>query len=48
METSLEKYSCFNFHTWKVKILMQLMNKNPWGIVKGMEAKPADPNKLIK
>jgi hypothetical protein len=48
MEMSLEKYSGFNFHTWKVKIQMQLMNKNLWGIVKGTEATPADPNKLIE
>jgi hypothetical protein len=27
---------------------MQLMNKNLWGIVKGIEATPANPNKLIE
>jgi hypothetical protein len=32
----------------KVKIQMQLMNKNLWGIVKGTEAEPTNPNKLIK
>jgi hypothetical protein len=46
MEMSLEKYSGFNFHTWKVKIQMQLMNKNLWGIVKGTEAEPADPEQV--
>jgi hypothetical protein len=48
MEISLEKYSGFNFHTWKVKIQMQLMNKNLSGIVKGSKAEPAGPNKLIE
>jgi hypothetical protein len=44
----LEKYSGFNFHKWKVKIQMHLMNKNLWGIVKGTEATSVDPNKLIE
>jgi hypothetical protein len=26
---------------------MQLMNKNLWGIVKGTEQSPTDPNKLL-
>jgi hypothetical protein len=46
MEMPLEKYSGFNFHTWKVKIQMQLMNKSLWGIVKGTEQAPRDPIKL--
>jgi hypothetical protein len=48
MEMSLEKYSGFNFYMWKVKIHMQLMNKNLWGIVKRTKTTPADPNKLIE
>jgi hypothetical protein len=27
---------------------MQLMNKNLWGIVKGTEKSPIDPNKLLE
>jgi hypothetical protein len=48
MEMSLEKCSGFNFHTWKVKIQMQLMNKSLWRIFKGTEATPADRNNLIE
>jgi hypothetical protein len=48
MEMSLEKYSDFNFHLWKVKIQMQLMNKNPWKNVKGTKAALADPKTLIE
>jgi hypothetical protein len=48
MEMSLEKYSGFNFHTWKMKIQMKLMNKNLWGIVKGTKTTLVDPNKSIE
>ena len=48
MEMSFEKYSGVNFHTWKVKIQMQLMNKNLWGIVKGTEATLVDLSTLIE
>jgi hypothetical protein len=48
MEMTLEKYLDINFHTWKAKIQMQLMNKNLWRIVKGTEAEPANPNELIE
>jgi hypothetical protein len=41
------KYSSFNFHEWKVKIHMQLTNKNFWGIDNGIEVEPTDLNKLI-
>ena len=44
----LEKYSSFNFHTWKVKIQMQLMNNSPWGSVRGIYTSPTDPNKLLE
>jgi hypothetical protein len=48
MDMPLEKYFGFNFHTWKVKIQMQLMNKNLWGIVKGIEKSLTNPNKLLE
>jgi Mg2+/Co2+ transporter CorB len=48
MEMPLEKYLGFNFYKWKVKIHMQLMNKNLWEIIKGIEETPADLNKLIE
>ena len=38
--TTLEKFNGLNFHTWKVKIQLHIMNKNLWGIVKGIEATP--------
>ena len=39
---ALEKFNGFNFHTWKVKIQLQMMHKNLWGIVKGTEKAPTD------
>ena len=48
MEIPLEKYFEFNFHTWKVKIHVQLMNKNLCGIVKGAEKSPTNQNKLLE
>jgi hypothetical protein len=48
MEMPVREVLGFNFHTWKVKIQMQLMNKNLWGIVKGTEAELAYLNKLIE
>jgi hypothetical protein len=45
---ALEKFNGFNFHTWKVKIQLQMMHKNLWGIVKGTEKAPIDPKQLIE
>jgi len=36
MEIPLEKFNVQSFHTLKVKIQTQLMDKNMWGIVKGL------------
>jgi len=47
MEIPLEKFKGGNFHTWKVKIQMQLMIKNLWRIVKGIEITPTKHSKLI-
>lgn len=35
-----EKFNDINFHTWKVKIQMHLMNKGLWSIVKGTKKAP--------
>lgn len=51
METSItpvDKFNGVNFHTWKVNIQMQLMNKNLWGIVSGKEKEPIDVSKLLE
>lgn len=48
MEILLDKYSGFNFHTWRIKIQMQLMNKNLWGIVSGKEKLPTNANKFLE
>ena len=48
MDMLLEKYYGFNFPTWKVKIQMQLLNENPWGIVKGTKTLLIDSNKLLE
>ena len=48
METSIEKFNGLNFHTWKVKIQMQLTNKKLWGIIKGMEVESIDAKQLIE
>ena len=45
---TLEKFNGFNFHTWKVKIQLQMMRRNLWGIVKGIEKAPTDPRQLIE
>lgn len=45
---ALEKFNGFNFHTWKVKVQLQMMHKNLWGIVKGTEKAPTDPRQLIE
>ena len=44
----MEKFNGFNFHTWKVKIQMHLMNKGVWIIVKGTEKAPSDPRLLVE
>lgn len=43
----LDKFSGLNFPLWKVKIQLQLMNKNLWGIVNGSEATPTDAKELL-
>lgn len=47
MET-LEKFNDQNFHTEKVKIQMQLMNKYPRELIKETKQLPIDPNKLLE
>jgi len=44
----LEKFNGHNFHTWKLKIQLQMMHKNLWGLVKGTKATPTDPKQLIE
>eukprot|EP01018_Ginkgo_biloba_P034981 Gb_38096 [translate_table: standard] len=48
METPIEKFNGHNFHTWKVKIQMQLMNKNLWHIVNGTNVVPTEAKILIE
>ena len=43
---ALEKFNGFNFHTWKVKIQLQMMSRNLWSIVKGTERVPTDVRQL--
>ena len=43
---TLENFNGNNFHTWKVKIQLQMMHKNLWGIVDGTEIQPTDPARL--
>lgn len=43
---ALENFNGQNFHSWKVKVQLQMMHRNLWGIVKGIEPKPTDPKKL--
>ena len=38
----LDKFNGINFHTWKVKMQMHLMNKGLWSVVKGTEKASAD------
>jgi hypothetical protein len=45
---ALEKFNGHNFHTWKLKIQLQMMHKNLWGLVKGTQATPTDPKQLIE
>ena len=47
MDTLVEKYNCQNFHIWKVKMQMQLMNKSLWDIVNDTEVVPTDAKKKI-
>jgi len=44
----IDKFNGFNFHTWKIKIQMHLMNKGVWSIVKGTEKAPSDPRLLAE
>ena len=43
---ALEKFNGLNFHTWKVKIQLQMMSRNLWSIVKGIERAPIDARQL--
>jgi len=42
----LENFNGHNFHTWKVKIQLQMMNKTLWGLVNGTGKEPSDPAQL--
>ena len=44
----MEKFNGNNFHTWKVKFQMHLMNRGLWSIVKGTEQAPTDPKLLVE
>ena len=44
----MEKFDGNNFHTWKVRIQMHLMNRGLWSIVKGTEQAPNDPRLLVE
>jgi hypothetical protein len=44
----MDKFDGNNFHTWKVKIQMHLMNRGLWSIVKGTEQAPNDPRVLVE
>ena len=44
----MEKFNGHNFHTLKLKIQLQMMHKNLWGLVKGTKATPTDPKQLIE
>ena len=43
---ALEKFNGLNFHTWKVKIQLQMMSRNLWNIVQGMEKASTDARQL--
>lgn len=45
---TLEKFTGLNFHTWKVKIELHMMNRNLWGIVKGTKKAPTNARQLIE
>ena len=44
----MEKFNGNNFHTWKVKVQMHLMNRGLWSIVKGTKEAPIDPRLLVE
>ena len=44
----MEKFNGNNFHTWKVKFQMHLMNIGLWSIVKGTEQDSTDPILLVE
>ena len=44
----MEKFNGNNFHTWKVKVQMHLMNRGLWSIVKGIELVSIDPRLLVE
>ena len=44
----MEKFNGNNFHTWKVKVQMHLMNRGLWSIVKGIEQAPTDRRILVE
>ena len=43
-----EKFNIINFHTWKVKIQMHMMNKGLWSIVKGTKKTHVDAKLLVE
>ena len=45
---ALEKFNGLNFHTWKVKIQLEMMSRNLWSIVKGIEKTPTDARHLVE
>jgi len=44
----MEKFNGINFHIWKVKIQMHLMNRCLWITVKGTEQAPSDPRLVVE
>ena len=44
----IEKFNGINFHTWKGKIQMHLMNRGLWSIVEGTEKTPTDPKLFVE
>ena len=44
----MEKFNGNNFHKWKVKVQMHLMNISLWSIVKGTEQDSTDPILLVE
>ena len=44
----MEKFNGNNFHKWKVKVQMHLMNISLWSIVKGTEQDSTNPILLVE
>src|SRR5579871_1724698 len=45
---SIEKLDSNNYHSWKFKVRMVLIDKELWGVVCGDEPKPTDPDDLAE